>query len=116
MNRVDASIEALIEAVIESEEHRQYQEIREKLKAEPERERRVSQYRHRMFQLQNECGDKDRFEDLERLEQEYSSLLQEPLVEEYLAAELSICRMVQRINGRLMAAIDFEPAKEDGSL
>ena len=32
----------------------------------------------------------------------------EPYVNEYLSAELAVCRMVQRINYRLMEEIEFD--------
>ena len=45
---------------------------------------------------------------MDRLENEFASLRAEPYVNEYLAAELSLCRMVQRINFRLMEEIEFD--------
>ena len=43
-----------------------------------------------------------------RLENEFAPLRAEPYVNEYLAAELAICRMIQRINFRLMEEIEFD--------
>ena len=45
---------------------------------------------------------------MDRLEKEFAPLRAEPYVNEYLSAELAVCRMVQRINFRLMEEIEFD--------
>ena len=42
MNQVDECLDKLIAAVLASEEYRQYQKIREKIKREPEKEKAIS--------------------------------------------------------------------------
>ena len=108
MNQVDTCIEQLIEAVLKSEEYQRYKNIKEKIKQQPEKERAIQNFRKRNFLLQKSKDNMDLFEEIDRLEQEFSLFRQEPLVEEYLTAELSVCRMVQKINLKLMEQIDFE--------
>lgn len=52
--------------------------------------------------------DVDLFTETDRLEREFAPLRAEPYVNEYLAAELAVCRMVQHINYRLMEEIEFD--------
>ena len=50
----------------------------------------------------------DLYTEMDRLEQEFAPLRLEPLVNDYLTAELAVCRIVQRINYRLMQEIEFD--------
>ena len=52
--------------------------------------------------------DVDLYTEMDRLEQEFAPLRLEPLVNDYLTAELALCRIVQRINYRLMQEIEFD--------
>ena len=45
---------------------------------------------------------------MDRLEGEFAPLRAQPYVNEYLAAELAVCRMIQRINYGLMMEIEFD--------
>ena len=53
MNTIDEKINALVEAVLESEQYLHYQEIRRKLKEDPQKEQRVLEFCGRVFRLQN---------------------------------------------------------------
>lgn len=108
MNQIDASLDQLISAVLESDVYQQYQQIREKIKQEPEKERAIHNFRRRNFMLQRSKDSIDLFEEIDRLEQEFDRFRQEPLVEEYLAAELALCRLIQKINFKLMEQVEFD--------
>lgn len=108
MNRVDEKVNALVEAVLESEEYLHYQEIRKKLKEDPEKEHRVLEFCGRVFRLQNEQKGIDIFEEIDKLVKETASFRSEPLVEDYLTAEQDVCRLVQRINWSLMEKLDVD--------
>ena len=43
-----------------------------------------------------------------RLEQEYADVYKDPLLGEYLAAEVAVCRIIQQINKELLGCLDFE--------
>lgn len=107
MRQIEESLEILVEAVKESLEYKEYLRIRELLHAEPEKERAVHEFRRRNFELHSR-RDIDLYEETDRLEREFAPLRAEPYVNEYLAAELAVCRIIQRINYRLMEEIDFD--------
>lgn len=44
----------------------------------------------------------------DRLEQEYADVYKDPLLGEYLAAEVAVCRIIQQINKELLGCLDFE--------
>lgn len=108
MNQIEEKTSALVQAVLESEEYRHYLEVRKKLKEDPAKERQVDEYRRHVYRLQNEQKDVDMFEEIDRLVQETASFRVEPLVEDYMSAELEVCRLVRYINGKLMESLDVD--------
>lgn len=107
MDQLQESLENLIQAVKNSPEYLEYQRMRELLHQEPEKEKAVNEFRKRNYELHTFNG-LDLYVEMDHLDKEYAHLREQPNVNEFLAAELSVCRMVQRINYRLMEEIDFE--------
>ncbi len=107
MDQVEMILGQLVDAVKDSQEYKEYQRVREQLHAVPERERAVTEFRRRNFELQKR-RDVDLYTEVDRLEREFAPLRLEPFVNEYLAAELAVCRMIQSINYRLMSEIEFD--------
>lgn len=107
MYQIEESLENLVRAVKESAEYKEYQRMRELIHMEPEKERAIHEFRRRNFELQK-CRDIDLYTEMDHLEKEFEPLRAEPYVNEYLAAELAVCRMVQTINYRLMEEIEFD--------
>ena len=48
------------------------------------------------------------FDRIDEFEREYEQLRENPVVEEYLQAELAVCRMIQEINMQIADAIDLD--------
>ncbi len=106
MEDVNESLDRLIRSVKESPEYREYQRMRAKIHLEPEKEKAVNEFRERNYKLHEYSG-VDLFMEMDAMEKEYAPLRAQPNVNEFLAAELAVCRMVQNINYRLMEEIDF---------
>ena len=92
----------------ESDTYREYLDQREKIKKQPELYDKVNEFRQRNFDLQNESDSEDLFDRMEAFEQEYMKFRENPLVEDFLRAELAFCRMMQEVNIVITAEIDFE--------
>lgn len=92
----------------ESDTYKEYLYQREKVKRQPELYDRINEYRRKNYELQNESDSDDLFDRMEAFEQEYMELRENPLVEDFLRAELAFCRMMQEINVVLTSEIDFE--------
>lgn len=107
MDKMGECIANLIEIVKDSPEYKEYQRMRVLIHQEPEKERAVNEYRRRNFEL-HKCRNVDLYAEMDRLEGEFAPLREQPYVNEYLAAELAVCRMVQRINYSLMMEIEFD--------
>lgn len=92
----------------QSDTYKEYWNQREKLKKQPELYDRVNEFRQRNFDIQNESDSEDLFDKMEAFEREYAKFRENPMVEDFLRAELAFCRMMQDINVLLTAEIDFE--------
>ncbi|MFP3153000.1 YlbF family regulator [Lachnospiraceae bacterium ZAX-1] len=108
MNQVDSSIEQLIDAVKNSEEYKAYQKVKARLSKEPDKERALHQFRKKNYILQSKGNKADLFEEVDFLSWDFEELRVQPTVEEYLAAELAFCRMVQDINRKFSGSLDFD--------
>ena len=92
----------------ESDTYKEYLYQREKLKKQPDLYDKVNEYRKKSFDLQNESDSEDLFDRMEAFEREYAKFRENPMVEDFLRAEIAFCRMMQDINVLLTAEIDFE--------
>lgn len=94
--------------ICESDTYKEYLLQREKIKTQPELYDKVNDYRQKNFDMQNEADSEDLLDRIEAFEREYAKFRENPLVEDFLQAELAFCRMMQDVNVLLTAEIDFE--------
>ena len=107
-NQIEAAVSGLVRSIKDSEEYHRYRRMCEKVHAYPELERQIHEFRRKNYELQNEEGSWDRYERIESLEREYATFRRDPMVREYLEAELSVCRVIQHVNWEIVRNIDFE--------
>lgn len=106
MSNIDNAVEHIIDAILSSEEYRQYDVQRNKVNQYPELKAQIDEYRKLNYELQNR---KDyAFDKIDAFEREYAVFRENPLVSDFLAAELALCRMMQNINLRITEAMHFE--------
>ncbi len=92
----------------ETDTYKEYYNQREKVKKQPELYDKINEFRQRNFELQNESDSEELFDRIEAFEQEYAKFRENPLVDDFLRAELAFCRMMQEVDILLAAEIDFE--------
>lgn len=92
----------------ETDSYKEYLRQREILKQQPELYEQVNAYRRKNFNIQNESDGMELFDRMEAFEREYREFRENPLVDDFLRAELAFCRMMQEMNVLLTAEIDFE--------
>jgi len=73
----------------------------------PELKAKIDEYRERNFLIQT-SEDGNTLEQLEAFENEYSDFRENPMVSDFLAAELDFCRMMQSVNLRITEGVHFE--------
>lgn len=96
------------ETIQKSDTYQKYYFQREKIKRQPDLYDKVNEYRRKNYELQNTADSEDLFDRMEAFEKEYEKFRENPLVDDFLRAELAFCRMMQDINELLTTEIDFE--------
>ncbi|MBD5455714.1 MAG: YlbF family regulator [Lachnospiraceae bacterium] len=97
-----------VKAIKETDIYRKYCEQLERLKGYPEQYGKVNEYRHKNFEIQNTTRKDELFDKMDEFEREYEKFREDPIVDDFLRAELAFCRMMQEIDLRITEEIDFE--------
>lgn len=105
-NKVQNSLQELVVNIRESEIYKEYHKQLAMVKERPGLKEKIDEFRTRNLALQT--GEHTTFEQIDCLEREFSEFREDPLVDSFLAAELALCRMMQKLNRVLVEAIDFE--------
>ena len=105
---IDIKTEELVQAILASEEYREYLECFAKIKEQPELYERVGDYRKRNFELQNMDINDNMFDEVMRFQMENAAIRKNALVNEFLKAELSVCRMLQGITRTISERIELD--------
>ena len=108
MTKVEQAIEDLVSVVKQTKEYTEYRYQLEKLKMQPELHRQVDNFRQENFELQNLTPEDQLLQKTEQFEEKYQSFRENPLVTDFLEAELAFCRMMQEVNLKIMAELQFE--------
>lgn len=105
-SKIQESLQKLITDILDSQIYQEYQKQLALAKEQPELKAKIDEFRTRNLELQ--AGEHTTFEQLDSFEREYENFREDPLVDEFLAAELALCRMIQKLNRVLVESIDFE--------
>ena len=97
-----------VKAIKATEVYRKYCEQLERLKRHPEQYEKVNEFRKKNFEIQNTTQKDELFDKMDAFEQEYEKFRENPIVDDFLRAELAFCRMMQEINLTITEAVDFE--------
>ncbi|MBR4731499.1 MAG: YlbF family regulator [Lachnospiraceae bacterium] len=106
MNQVEEAAEALADALLNSDIYQEYKSKLDQVKQYPDLKRQIDEFRMRNYELQQSPD--YAFDKMEQFQREYQTFRDDPLVSDFLAAELAFCRMVQDVENRLVGRIDFE--------
>ena len=105
---VQEALGQLAQAIQEIENYREYRRQSKRVDNAGNMREKIDEYRIRNFELQNSAYTEDLLDKMEAFEREYEKFREDPLVEEFLDAELAFCRMMQEIDVKLAEAVDFE--------
>lgn len=105
---VRKATERFVEEIRKSHIYQEYNIQKEKIKRQPELFKRVGEFRQRNFALQSSAQGDELLEKLDAFEKEFEEFRANPLVDDFLRAELAFCRMMQKVNVQITAELDFE--------
>ncbi|MDR2546027.1 MAG: YlbF family regulator [Lachnospiraceae bacterium] len=92
----------------ETLEYEEYWRCLNAIKQEPKLYEKVNEYRVKNFHLQTMEPTDILLEKMESLQHEYEEITENPLVDDFLRAELSFCRLMQDINKCITMELEFE--------
>ncbi len=105
---VDVKTVELTQAIVDSEEYKNYLYYLGEIKKQPELYEKVCDYRRRNFELQNMDVSDNMFDEVMRFQMENAVIRKNELVNEFLKAELSVCRMLQGITRTIADSVDLD--------
>ena len=89
---VNQAVEQMVQAIRNSDAYLEYQKQLARVKEQSELKRQIDEFRTRNFELQTS---KDtNFDKLDQFTRENEAFRENPLVSDFLAAELAFCRMM----------------------
>ena len=106
--KVEACKKALMDAIRESEEYRQYEESKAEVARYPELHRQIDDYRRDVYLLQNSNQANDVSAEMQRMFFRRQELCKNEVVRRYITRELSMCRMLQNISMDVMSVTNLE--------
>ncbi|MBP3604266.1 MAG: YlbF family regulator [Lachnospiraceae bacterium] len=96
------------QAIKETEIYKNYYNRLAVLKQNPETLAKVNEFRQRNYELQRNYRQDELLQKLEAFEKEYEDLMENPIVDDFLQAELAFCRMMQDVENLVTEKLDFE--------
>lgn len=108
MNQVEECTLMLVKAIQGSEEYKNFLEIKEKVAQEPELRKQINAFRRHNFEVQNSPEVLDVYDEIDKMSRDYQEFRKNPLVDEFLQRELSVCRIIQKAAMDIVFAVDLD--------
>ena len=103
---VKQAVEQMVQAIRNTDAYLEYQKQLARVKEQSELKRQIDEFRTRNFELQTS---KDtNLDKLDQFTRENEAFRENPLVSDFLAAELAFCRMMQEIGLYVTDQMHFE--------
>ena len=100
--------EQFVKEICATDVYRTYVMQLARLKQNPELYKQVNDYRKLNFEMQNASQVDDLFDKMDYFEKEYKEFRENVIVDDFLTAELALCRMMQEINALIVDGLNFE--------
>ena len=108
MDRIEQSVRDLIEAIQNSDDYVRFCAARDKLREDPKLRSQVNEFRVNVFEMQNSQELLDPYTEQQRLCREAEEFRRNSLVDEFLHAELAVCRILQKMVADIVEAVDLD--------
>lgn len=106
-SKLDQDLEALINTIRETETYQNYRAAQQKVAKDPALQARIDAFRLRNFEMQKKYQGNELLEKTDDFSREYEAFRENPVVDEFLGAELAFCRMIQNMDDVLVKELDF---------
>lgn len=103
---VNQAVEQMVQAIRNTDAYMEYRRQLGRIKEQPELKKQIDDFRTRNFELQTS---KDtNFDKIDQFTRENEAFRENPLVSDFLAAELAFCSMMQEIGLYVTDQMKFE--------
>ena len=100
-------LDELVKAIASSEEYRMFEEAKRRLDTEPEKRKKADDFRRRNYAFQN-SEDSMSAQAQVAMYHEREALRRDTLIDEYLKAELIMCRLLRQVTLGIMETFDLD--------
>lgn len=107
-NRVEEAATKFVKSIRESDIYKTYYFQLERLKRNPELFEKVNEFRRRNYEIQNTSQVNELFDKMDAFEKEYEKFRENPIVDDFLRAELAFCRLMQEVFTYITGELDFQ--------
>lgn len=108
MSLVEERTDMLVQAIRESEEYQRFLKVKKEVEQNEMLCQKINEFRQKNFQLHISLEGEELYNAMDNFEKEYSDFRKDPLVNQFLAAELAMIRMIQHVEKKLVDAIDLD--------
>ncbi len=105
---VNQATDRYVAEILNSALYKEYAMQRDKLMKQPELYTKVNEFRMKNYLIQTRKEGDDLLNAMDDLQEEYAIIRDIPLVEDFLAAELAFCRMMQQQYQKIAGALNFD--------
>ena len=106
--QLDKASREYIRAIKDTAIYKNYRTQLERIKQYPDLYKQVNEFRQRTYEIQNTEQVDELFDKIDAFEREYEKFRENPIVDEFLRAELALCRMMQKIDIFITEELDFD--------
>lgn len=107
MGETEMMMDQLLQQIKSTREFNQYQNLLQRVKAQPDLYRRIGEYRRRSIAAQMRGGEEFIAEN-NNVQKEFADLQNNGLAGEFFASEHQYCSMIRRLNARFMEGVELD--------
>lgn len=108
MGLIEEKAQELAQIITDSEEYQNYLKIKREIEQNEALCHKINDFRARNFQLHATLEGEELFNAMENFEREQANFRKDPLVNQFLAAELRIVRIIQQVEKTIVDRIDLD--------
>ncbi len=108
MRTLQNALDALIAKIKDTDIYNEYRMQKRVIGQYPALLAKVEEFRRRNIEIQNYHDQSAMYDAMERFEAEYERFREDPIVNDFLEAELAYCRMMQDIQLTMTQELEFE--------
>lgn len=106
-DHVEHAVQEFVRAIKETETYQEYMRQRARILQYPNLKEQIDEFREKSFEFQISVRAEEMFDKVDEFQQEYKGLQDNPLVSDFLEAEVAFCRMMQSANIKIVEMLEF---------